>query len=46
MYGEVAIFGTKVGIKATYIVAIFKVPVLKVELLVQIPPALFGYTSI
>ena len=39
MYGEVAIFGTKVGIKATYIVA-------KVELLVQIPPALFGYTSI
>ena len=39
-------FETKFDIKATYIVAIFEIPVLKVDQLVQIPPTLFGYTSI
>ena len=46
MYGEVYL-EKKLAVRLpTYIVAIFKVPVLKVELLVQIPPAFFGYTSI
>ena len=40
MYGQVYL--EKVGIKAIYIVDIFKIPVLKVEQLVQIPQRLLA----
>ena len=46
MYGELYLEQKLVLIKATYIVVIYKIIVLKVELLVQISPVLFGYTSI
>ena len=46
MYGEVYLEQKLALSLSIYVVAIFKVPLLKVELAVQIPPTLFGYTTI